>query len=371
VFGAPIGSVGHSESRSWREGDPEGFQGPVRVCPYRLRRGARSKAVQRFSSDLRLDVHYHAIVLDGVYTGFESHDKSLRFHPAAKLTDDEVTWLVGHIATLVTGHLRRGGYLDEDLALVDESGEDLDEEATHQAAAVQGLIPFGPRAGCQSLLFGDEQLTPTPPRAKKKLCADAHGYSLHAAVRVGQSARDRLENLARYLARPCLSQERLSIAKNGHIVYRFRKAWKNGKTAVVLDPLTFLSRLAAQVPPPRFHMLTYHGVLAPAASRRDEIVPGHDAGADAGAGGCSSKDAPDGMSRKRQYPERLLWSDLVRRVWLTEILRCPCGGRRVVLAMVFDPVAIERILRHLGLPFSRPERAPPAARAGELPFLSD
>ena len=37
---------------------------------------------------------------------------------------------------------------------------------------------------------------------------------------------------------------------------------------------TSLSRLAAQVPPPRFHMLTYHGVLASAASRRDEIVPG-------------------------------------------------------------------------------------------------
>ena len=43
-----------------------------------------------------------------------------------------------------------------------------------------------------------------------------------------------------------------------------------------------------------------------------------------------------------------------RGFWLEEILRCPCGGRRVVLAMVFDPVAIERILRLLGLPFLRP-----------------
>ena len=97
--------------------------------------------VQRFPSDLRLDVHYHAIVLDGVYTGFESPDKSLRFHPAAKLTDDEVTWLVGHIAVLVTGHLRRGGYLDDDLVLIDESGEDLDEEASHQAAQRRRTSP--------------------------------------------------------------------------------------------------------------------------------------------------------------------------------------------------------------------------------------
>ena len=44
--------------------------------------------VQRFCADLRLDVHYHALVLDGVYTGFDSHDNSLRFHPASRLTNE-------------------------------------------------------------------------------------------------------------------------------------------------------------------------------------------------------------------------------------------------------------------------------------------
>ena len=74
---------------------------------------------------------------------------------------------------------------------------------------------------------------------------------------------------------------------------------------------------------------------------------------------------------QRSRPERMPWADLVRRVWLEDVLRCPCGGRRVVLAMVFDPVAIERILRHVGLSFSRPERAPPRAMAGALPFSND
>ncbi len=92
---------------------------------------------------------------------------------------------------------------------------------------------------------------------------------------MGESARDRLGKLCSYLARPVLAQDRLSVAKNGHIVYRFRKAWRNGKTAVVLDPMRFLSRLAAQVSPSRFHMLTYHGVLGASAARRDEIVPGY------------------------------------------------------------------------------------------------
>ncbi|MFT7671450.1 MAG: hypothetical protein ACI8X5_004168, partial [Planctomycetota bacterium] len=38
-------------------------------------------------------------------------------------------------------------------------------------------------------------------------------------------------------------------------------------------PLTFISRLAALVPPPKFHQLTYHGVLAPGDLWRDEVVP--------------------------------------------------------------------------------------------------
>jgi hypothetical protein len=35
----------------------------------------------------------------------------------------------------------------------------------------------------------------------------------------------------------------------------------------------FLERLAALVPPPRMQLKTYHGVLAPSASWRDEVVP--------------------------------------------------------------------------------------------------
>ncbi|MBM4113849.1 MAG: hypothetical protein FJ253_10870, partial [Phycisphaerae bacterium] len=41
--------------------------------------------------------------------------------------------------------------------------------------------------------------------------------------------------------------------------------------AVSFDPLTFIERLAALVPPPRAHQLTYHGVLAPASAWRDLV----------------------------------------------------------------------------------------------------
>ena len=117
-------------------------------------------------------------------------------------------------------------------------------------------------------------------------------------------------------------------------------------------------------------MLTYHGVLAAAAARRDEIVPGYGGEDSADSQQCrprSAKPSADGVINKREHPERMFWSELIRRVFLADVLACPCGGWRAVLAMVFDPMSIERVLTHLGLPYSPPERAPPRAPSRSCP----
>ncbi|MCP5040805.1 MAG: hypothetical protein GY944_07225, partial [bacterium] len=177
-------------------------------------------------------------------------------------------------------------------------------------------------------MFGEPRPDPSP-RSNKKLCADHEGYSLHAAIRIGAGKTTRLERLCRYLSRPALAQDRLSVSSDGSIVYRFRRAWRNGKLAIVMDPMTFMSRLAAQVPPPRFHLLSYYGVLAPAASRREEIVP-PPAAEDEDEPVSTSRSAKGkdgggvGRSRpKRQHPERVSWSELLKRVFLFDILHCP------------------------------------------------
>ena len=129
-----------------------------------------------------------------------------------------------------------------------------------------------------------------------------------------------------------------------------RRPWRDGTTHVLLDPLTFIGRLAALVPPPRAHLLTYHGVLAPASSWRDAIVP------DPPAARRANGRADEGS--------RYLWAELMRRVLGIDVLRCPaCGRQRKLIALIMAPAVIERILTHLGLdsrptPLS-PARAPP------------
>ena len=86
--------------------------------------------------------------------------------------------------------------------------------------------------------------------------AEVGGVNVHAAVAVDGRDRRQLERLCRYLARPPLSQERLQLYHDGRVRYSFKKAWKDGTHAVLLEPLDFISRLCALIPPPRFHMLS-------------------------------------------------------------------------------------------------------------------
>lgn len=91
-------------------------------------------------------------------------------------------------------------------------------------------------------------------------CAMIDGVSLHANVAVPRGDRRRLEKLCRYIARPPVSTERLSQLPDGRLLYRLKRKWRDGTTHVVFEPLELLEKLAAIVPPPRIHMVRYHGV---------------------------------------------------------------------------------------------------------------
>jgi hypothetical protein len=72
-----------------------------------------------------------------------------------------------HIAALIGGHLRRRGFLDAEGRLDPEAGDDLDALGTCHAAAIQGLIPFGQKAGQRAALWGEtEELAIARPRPR-------------------------------------------------------------------------------------------------------------------------------------------------------------------------------------------------------------
>jgi hypothetical protein len=90
-----------------------------------------------------------------------------------------------------------------------------------------------------------------------------------------------------------------------------------GTTDIVLEPLDFIARLAALIPPPRVHLTRYHGVFAANAALRAAITPA----------GRGSK-APSGEA-ERATPKHvaLNWAHRLKRVFGIEIEQCArCGG---------------------------------------------
>jgi len=99
------------------------------------------------------------------------------------------------------------------------------------------------------------------------------GFSLHAGVTAEAHESRKLEKLCRYVTRPAISEQRLSISPQGRVRYQLKTPWQNGTTHVEWDAVDFIAKLAALVPPPRAHLTRFHGVFAPNANLRAQLTP--------------------------------------------------------------------------------------------------
>ncbi len=179
------------------------------------------------------------------------------------------------------------------------------------------------------------------------------------------------------------------------MIYALRRHWRDGTSAIAFEPLDFIARLAALVPRPRAHLLTYHRILAPAAEWRDLVVPrprvksspcAEPKSPSPGSETCRPESqscspgsevepAPEtpgttlALAPKPRRPTRTSWAELMKRVFELDVLICPhCGGPRKLIALLTDGLVVRKILAHLGLPTEPPALAP--ARAPPEPELA-
>ena len=209
---------------------------------------------------------------------------------------------------------RLGHLIEEDGIVYLARTGDIDPDnvmAPLQAASTSYRIAAGPRAGRKVLtlvggIVGCGELR-EPHRSRDALCVNAMGFSLHAGVRCEAHDRQGIEQLCRYITRPAISNERLSVNREGKAVLKLKTPWRNGTTHIVLTPMEFMQRLAALVPRPRLHLIRFHGVLAPNAKLRSQVVPVPPARATAGAGDCR---------HEHSKPLRMTWARLLKRAKL-------------------------------------------------------
>jgi hypothetical protein len=313
--------------------------------------------LQRAGGSLNANLHYHVIVLEGVFLDRSDQGITPRFLKGEPPSDADVADVVQKISRRVIRKLRRLGYLEAAMEIPVATGYDplLDNEpdlARTMAASVKQRIAFGERAGENVRRIGSgfgfegERPALTGPR-----CASVNGFSLHANTDIPAHRRDQLERLIRYTARGALSLERLEQDADGEIIYRFNRPWSDGTTGIKLSPLEFLEKLAALVPLPHAHLVRYGGCLAPHSKLRAVIIP---TPRQQGAGGDASKTGTPYWH----------WAMLLGRVFDLDMATCPfCrrGSLRIIAAITQESV-ITRILRHLQLASVPPPIAPARCR---------
>ena len=107
------------------------------------------------------------------------------------------------------------------------------------------------------------------------LQAQLEGFDLHARLAIATQDRGgvgRLEKLVRYCARPPLSDERLSLLRNGQVLLALKTAWRDGTTHLAHEPLNFIAKLAALIPRLHKNLVLYHGVLAARSRLQRRVV---------------------------------------------------------------------------------------------------
>jgi hypothetical protein len=156
------------------------------------------------------------------------------------------------------------------------------------------------------------------------------------------------------------------------VIYLPARPTRDGRTVLALSPLEFLTALSRLIPPPRVHRHRYHGVLAPNARMREQVIHlGRDATAAPGgtdsladgqpghAGTARNADAADLPDSPQRAAARSRWARLLARIYEVFPLTCAdCGGHMRIHAFITAAEPTDAILTHLGLPTTAPPIAP-------------
>jgi hypothetical protein len=309
--------------------------------------------IQRFGGSINLNVHFHQLFIDGVYE-LDDEQKPSRFHITEAPTKTEISEVLEKIVLRLTKLLEKQGLIVKDENFQIEISDD-DSLSKLQAGSVSYRFATGPNKGKKALTL--KTVSEQDHVETKGLVAKHSGFSLHAGVSVNGDERKKLEKICRYIARPAIAQERLSLNERGQVVYRLKRAYDDGTTHIIMEPLELMEKLAALVPRPKVHLTRFHGVLAPHYKYRDQIVPKPK----------TEKPKVDDPAHEHKPASkaRMSWARLLKRVFKIDMEICQaCGGKVKVISTIEDPIVIRKILSHLGLdtkpPPIWPARGPPS-----------
>jgi hypothetical protein len=189
----------------------------------------------------------------------------------------------------------------------------------------------------------DEREGASEERTRLLLSWRRSGFSVHSLVRA--KTRKEAERVGKYMSRPVLSLERLSVdERHGQVCYRYGKGAKEKER---MDYLEFIARVTSHIPDKGQVTVRYYGLYANA--HRGKVRKSEEAG---GKLVIIEEECP-------RIPRRG-WAEMIRKVYEVNPLICPkCQGQMRIIAFLTDYFVVDRIINPLKLTFVASKPPPP------------
>lgn len=158
---------------------------------------------------MNLHIHFHVVVLDGVFTR-DAHGVP-RFHEAPAPTRGELDDVVRRVHRRALVWLARHGHVEASEHTANEAPEPVPLDACAAIAMQRGNVQAV--AHVADAQEGDAQVPYAPSVAHD--ASDFEGFNLHASVRIDADDDLGRERLCRYGARPPLALDRLRVLPGG------------------------------------------------------------------------------------------------------------------------------------------------------------
>jgi len=224
--------------------------------------------------------------------------------------------------------------------LVTEGGEDSEGRFHHLSEFRDSLLAEFFKREVFALLLRQELISEV--LVEKIAAWRRSGFSVHSKVKA--KTRKEAERVGKYMIRPLLSLERLSLdEREAKVCYRYGEGAEEVER---MDYPEFIARVTSHIPDKGQVTVRYLGLYA---------------------------NAHRGKVRKREAGEQKLilieqecpriprrgWAEMIRKVYEVDPLTCPkCRGQMRIIAFLTDYSVVDRIINHLNLTFVA-ERPPP------------
>ncbi len=135
--------------------------------------------------------------------------------------------LVHTISQRIAKYLEKVGLVQRDMenSYLNLPVDDEDSLRQLQGASVSYRIALGPQQGQKVFTL---QTLPASTEGEYGQLANTSGLSLHAGVFTNADEPEKLDRLCRYITRPAMSEQRLSMTQHGKVRYELKTPYSDG-----------------------------------------------------------------------------------------------------------------------------------------------